>query len=180
MATNNTQTSAPTLTTHEHGGFHGIVKWFDRKKGFGFITVLSSAEDEHLRKDIFVHHTDISTQTARFKNLFQGEYVSFELTDNVEGEQYDFKATNVRGAFGGPLRVDTNVETRPTRPVRQGRGGPRRFGGGRGGRGGPRGGRGSGRSGGRVIRGGERTSRRQEGEERVNLSPTNEEFDVQE
>lgn len=174
--TNNTATSqqtTPTLTTHDHGDFHGIVKWFDRKKGFGFITVLSSTDDEHMRKDIFVHHTDISTQTARFKNLFQGEYVSFELTDNVEGENYDYKATNVRGAFGGPLRVDTNVETRPTRPVRgQGRGGPRRFGGGGGGRG---------RGRGRVIRSG-RTSgggRRREGEERVNLSPTNEEFDVQ-
>lgn len=168
------ETQTQEIVTHEHGGFHGIVKWFDRKKGFGFITVLNAGEDTtHLRKDIFVHHTDISTQRAGFKNLFQGEYVSFELTDNVDNDNYEFKATNVRGAWGGPLRVDMVVATRPQTTRR-----PRNMNSNRG-RGGGRGRGRAGRGNGRVIR---RQHTRPNVEERVNLSPMNEdeEFDVAE
>ena len=46
----------------------GKVKWFDNKKGFGFI-----AQDSG--QDVFVHHTSI--MGSGFKTLNEGEEVSF-------------------------------------------------------------------------------------------------------
>lgn len=56
----------------------GRVKWFDNKKGYGFIT----NEDG---KDIFVHYTGIISNS--FKTLNEGEKVSFELENGAKGEQ---------------------------------------------------------------------------------------------
>lgn len=56
----------------------GRVKWFDNKKGYGFIT----REDG---KDIFVHYTGIISNS--FKTLNEGEKVSFELENGAKGEQ---------------------------------------------------------------------------------------------
>lgn len=56
----------------------GKVKWFDTKKGFGFI----QSEDGD---DIFVHYTSI--QIEGFKNLEQGQEVSFEITEGKKGPQ---------------------------------------------------------------------------------------------
>jgi cold shock protein len=58
----------------------GKVKWFDTKKGFGFI----QSEDGN---DVFVHYTSI--QTEGFKNLEQGQEVTFELTEGKKGPQAD-------------------------------------------------------------------------------------------
>ena len=106
---------------------HGMVKWFDHKKGYGFITVVDGSE-EYQGKDVFVHYTDISVRSSTNKNLYQGEYVSFHLT-NTENDTHPVKATDVMGAFRGPLRVDTSVaRARPGGPRRDG-GGRRRIGG---------------------------------------------------
>ena len=48
----------------------GTVKWFDDKKGYGFI-----AQDDG--PDIFVHHSNINA--VGFKSLKEGERVSFEI-----------------------------------------------------------------------------------------------------
>ncbi len=63
----------------------GKVKWFDNKKGFGFIVQDSG-------QDIFVHHTEIAG--GGFKTLNEGEIVSFELIQSGKG----FKAQNVQRA----------------------------------------------------------------------------------
>ncbi|MBS1258914.1 MAG: Cold shock protein CspB [Candidatus Scalindua arabica] len=60
----------------------GTVKWFNDKKGFGFIS-----QDEG--DDVFVHHTSI--QGEGFKTLAEGEKVEFELVEDQKG----FKASNV-------------------------------------------------------------------------------------
>jgi CspA family cold shock protein len=60
----------------------GTVKWFNDKKGFGFIT----AEDG---TDVFVHHTSI--QGNGFKSLAEGDKVSFDIEEGQKGP----KAINV-------------------------------------------------------------------------------------
>lgn len=57
----------------------GTVKWFDKKKGFGFIM---GPEDG---KDIFVHYSSI--EGDGFRSLKDGEPVEFELVESDKGLQ---------------------------------------------------------------------------------------------
>jgi CspA family cold shock protein len=61
----------------------GRVKWFDERKGYGFI----SREDGD---DIFVHFSEI--QSEGFKTLAENQEVSFEIKEGPKGLQ----ATNVQ------------------------------------------------------------------------------------
>jgi len=54
----------------------GIVKWFDAKKGFGFI----SREGE---EDVFVHYSAI--QSDGYRKLEDGQPVEFILTEGRKG-----------------------------------------------------------------------------------------------
>jgi len=61
----------------------GTVKWFNESKGFGFITPDDGGSD------VFAHYSEI--QGEGFKNLSEGEVVSFDI---VEGEKGP-KAANI-------------------------------------------------------------------------------------
>lgn len=61
----------------------GAVKWFNEKKGFGFIQRPDGGAD------VFVHYSDILGNG--FKTLQEGEKVAFELVSGDKGE----KAVNV-------------------------------------------------------------------------------------
>ena len=54
----------------------GKVKWFNEKKGFGFI-------EQDGEKDLFVHYTAI--QGNGFKTLKEGQRVSFEIEETPKG-----------------------------------------------------------------------------------------------
>lgn len=54
----------------------GTVKWFNEKKGFGFI-----AKDDG--GDIFVHFNAI--QSSGFKTLNEGQRVSFDVVESPKG-----------------------------------------------------------------------------------------------
>lgn len=54
----------------------GTVKWFNKEKGFGFIT---SEEG----KDYFVHFSGIVGEG--FKNLEENQSVSFEVEEGAKG-----------------------------------------------------------------------------------------------
>ena len=64
----------------------GTVKWFDSKKGYGFIL------PEDGSSDVFVHYTAI--QGEGFKTLAEGQKVNFDLIDGPKGPQ----ASNVMKA----------------------------------------------------------------------------------
>jgi cold shock protein len=69
----------------------GKVKWFDNKKGFGFIA-------QEGGEDVFVHHTNIAG--AGFKTLNEGDPVTFDLISTTKGP----KAENVqRDQVTGPV-----------------------------------------------------------------------------
>ena len=51
----------------------GKVKWFDAKKGFGFITPYDGG------KDAFLHVSAL--QTANIQSVSDGQAVSYELTE---------------------------------------------------------------------------------------------------
>ena len=54
----------------------GTVKWFDERKGYGFI----AQEDG---RDVFVHFSSITM--PGFKTLTEGEEVTFDLEENERG-----------------------------------------------------------------------------------------------
>lgn len=55
-----------------------VVKWFDAKKGYGFI------HHPEGKDDIFVHYSAIASD-KRFKTLRTGQTVDFELEDGPKG-----------------------------------------------------------------------------------------------
>ena len=57
----------------------GSVKWFDSKKGFGFI------EKEDGSGDVFVHFTDLAGDG--YRTLREGDRVKFEITNSPKGEK---------------------------------------------------------------------------------------------
>ena len=61
----------------------GIVKWFNYKKGYGFI---ESSEFNH---DIFLHHIEFINND---EYIHEGSTVTFEMMTGEKG----FKAKNVR------------------------------------------------------------------------------------
>ena len=56
----------------------GTVKWFNEKKGYGFIE--REGDD-----DVFVHHSAI--QGEGFKTLQEGQKVTFDVTQGQKGPQ---------------------------------------------------------------------------------------------
>jgi CspA family cold shock protein len=65
---------------------YGSVKWFDSRKGYGFI------EKEDGSGDVFAHYQDIVGEG--YRTLQEGDRVKFEITNSPKGE----KATNIERA----------------------------------------------------------------------------------
>ena len=63
----------------------GVVKFFRKDHGFGFITPSDGGGD------VFVHYTDINCDDS-FKTLLDGQHVEFEVADGPKGP----KAKNVK------------------------------------------------------------------------------------
>ena len=61
---------------------NGIVKWFNERKGFGFI-------EQENGPDVFVHHSGINS--SGFRTLSEGARVTFNVEQGPKGPS----ATNV-------------------------------------------------------------------------------------
>jgi CspA family cold shock protein len=62
----------------------GTVKWFDEKKGYGFIAPDNGGDD------LFVHHSNIESEG--FRTLQEGQKVEYEAGTGRKGPE----ATNVK------------------------------------------------------------------------------------
>lgn len=56
----------------------GKVKWFDNRRGFGFI-------EQPGGEDIFIHYASIEKEG--YKTLKEGQYVEFEVKETNKGLQ---------------------------------------------------------------------------------------------
>ncbi|GAB4313330.1 MAG: cold-shock protein [Promethearchaeota archaeon] len=59
----------------------GIVKWFNARKGYGFITPNEGD------KDCFVHYSAIVADEGEFRTLDEGDEVEFEVGDGRKGPE---------------------------------------------------------------------------------------------
>ncbi|KAI2505193.1 DNA binding protein [Fragilaria crotonensis] len=77
----------------EKTGVSGVVKWFDGKKGFGFLVPDDGSPE------VFVHYSCIHSNG--FKSLADGEQVEFDIIEEGNGR---LKALNVTGPGGAPVK----------------------------------------------------------------------------
>ena len=70
----------------------GIVKWFNNKKGYGFISPSDGSDD------VFIHYTAIQGEEGDFKTVYEGDTVEFDVVDGQKGPQ----ASNVTVTKKGP------------------------------------------------------------------------------
>lgn len=92
------------------GNHTGQVKWFNRRRGYGFITILKSDEtedDTYVGKDVFVHQSHITPKQSTYRTLEDNEYVEFGLSLD---EKNTTQAVNVTGIMKGALLCDAHVE----------------------------------------------------------------------
>ena len=75
---------------------NGRVKWFNKKAGYGFISVIDGSG-----ADVFVHHTAVLTEVEQYRYLVEGEYVKFTIKSG------DTNAVDVTGPSGGKLMCET-------------------------------------------------------------------------
>lgn len=92
-----------SVTDNSTDLFRGVCKWFNNKKGYGFVTIVS---DNSKGTDVFVHQSNIQPNNSTYRTLCNGEYVQFNLGKSDNGSQ----AVNIRGIDNGPLMCDNIAE----------------------------------------------------------------------
>ena len=82
------------------GKIIGSVTWFDNKKGYGFVKVLTP-DQEKTGQDIFLHFSNIQVEEDEYKVVYPWEYIEFDFSqkENDQGPS----CVNVTGIYGGDL-----------------------------------------------------------------------------
>ena len=91
----------PSIAFLDAQKLSGTVKWFDRKKGFGFITSDAASGNA---QDIFVHQTNILSATG-YRMLEEGQKVAFVLKPDQKGKEQAFDVTM---ADGSPVKTSNS------------------------------------------------------------------------
>ena len=73
----------------------GIVKWFDGKKGYGFITRANG------EKDVFVHATDLRKSGIEDEDVDEGHALQFEVATTPRG----IKAVKLSRSTDNPVAI---------------------------------------------------------------------------
>ena len=75
----------------------GTVKWFNGKKGYGFIKCDMG--------DVFVHYNAIKMELGKRRVLYENDYVEFNLQEGEKGFQANdvvlLKRESLGGSFDG-------------------------------------------------------------------------------
>ena len=79
----------------------GRVKWFNSRKGFGFI---ETGDNEY-----FVHQKSIKSEG--FRTLYQGETVEFKITEGTG--DHESQAIDITGVNGSQLLCQQNLHIVP-------------------------------------------------------------------
>lgn len=79
----------------------GTVRWFNARKGYGFILPDGRKEDGN---DVFVHFSSINTIENSFKTLYHGEKVEFTVIEGKKGQE----AKEVNILEPSPRRIERN------------------------------------------------------------------------
>ena len=86
------------------------VKWFSKKKGYGFV-------EDSAGKEYFVHHTDIQVGDG-FRYLREGEYVE---GNQAEMDDNKVKIAQIRAPMeNGKLMCEVERRSRRLRPDEEG------------------------------------------------------------
>lgn len=93
--------------------FVGNVKWYDTKKGYGFVTLVTP-ENDKTGNDIFVHYSNVNVEDG-YRRLFPGEYVEFELGSGNDGRPV---CLAVSGLYGGNLLCQNEGHRFKVFPIR--------------------------------------------------------------
>lgn len=94
----------------------GQVKFFNKERGFGFITNLDAIPDvDGNKEDIFAHFSAIKPTKSCWSVLYPGEYVEFSIIEGSAGKQAD----NITGIRGGILRCEYEFDNREKRVVKK-------------------------------------------------------------
>ena len=80
----------------------GRVLWFDQKKGYGFIQLVTPSSTK-VNEEIFFHFSSINSINT-FKKVYPGEYVSFSIVE-ADGKS---KCDNITGLYGNKLLIDND------------------------------------------------------------------------
>ena len=73
---------------------NGTVKWFNGRKGYGFITPEEG-------DDVFVHYTALSGKDDEYKTLNENDKVEFDVVDGQKGPQANNVVVTEKAPFSG-------------------------------------------------------------------------------
>lgn len=109
--------SSSETSKYGTGTYTGYVKWFNRRGGWGFLTV---TDESFEGDDIFVYWNSLSVGNEQYRYLLNDEPVRFKISFNKDAK-HPYHATDVTGV-AGKLMCERRNDKYKTRDVSSGDG----------------------------------------------------------